>query len=232
MGASSNVEEKKEEIELPKEENNESDSNELEDVESFVLQEDNIEENNIYYSEVYKSICKIIIHFPQGDKVNSGFFIKLFKGDAPFYGLMTNAQFINKDIIKENGLKRSIEIHYDNLRRKSKIKIEDLIQEDRFFEDFRYLNIDATLIEILPKENLKEEFFLLPNDSVTSESTKLEDKKIFIPTFSGEGILTFCEGTLKKINKYEFLHNVDTKTGLSGSSVFLDKTTTSFIFNI
>lgn len=72
---------------------------------------------------------------------------------------MTNAQFINKDIIKENGLKKSIEIHYDNLRRKSKIKIEDLIQEDRFFEDFRYLNIDATLIEILPKENIKEEFF-------------------------------------------------------------------------
>ena len=138
---------------------------------------------------------------------------------------MINAKFLNKDIIEENKLKKSIEIHYDNLRRKAKKKIEDLIQDDRFFEDFRYLSIDVTLIEILSKENMKEEFFLLPNDSVTSESTKLEDIKIFIPIFYREGVMTFCEWSLKKINKYEFLHNVDTKRGLSGSSVFLDKTT-------
>lgn len=207
MGTSSNnKEEKKEEIEVPPEVvNNESDSNELADVESFVLQEDIIEENNIYYSEVYKSICKIIIHYPQGDKVSSGFFIKLFKGDAPFYGLMTNAKFLNKDIIEENELKKSLEIQYDNLRRKLKIKIVDLLHEDRFFEDFRHLKIDVTLIEILSKENVKEEFFLLPNEAVTSENTKLEDKKIFIPTFSYDGIVTFCEGSLKKINKFEFL---------------------------
>ena len=52
METINNTEEK---IELPKEVINESDSNELDDVESIVLQEDNIEENNIYYSEVHKS---------------------------------------------------------------------------------------------------------------------------------------------------------------------------------
>ena len=54
-----------------------------------------------------RSTCKILA----SKTVGSGFLIKLYKGNNPFYCLMTNEHVIKKEIIE---LKEKIEIFYDN----------------------------------------------------------------------------------------------------------------------
>ena len=104
--------------------------------------------------EVCKSICKIFIN---NNKICSGFLIKLYKGDNEFYCIMTNEHLITKQMILSNEI---IEIYYDN--QKKRIKIE-LNKNERFIRDYKYINIDVTIIEILNKDNINEDYFLLPN---------------------------------------------------------------------
>ena len=60
--------------------------------------------------EPIKSICKIIFDHPQKD-LSSGFLIKLFKDEKPFYCLMTNEHSVDKEMIKRREI---INVCYDN----------------------------------------------------------------------------------------------------------------------
>ena len=106
--------------------------------------------------EVIKSICKIIYPKETGTDKGTGFFIKLFRDNGPLFCLMTCEHIITNEIIENN---RTIEIYYDN--QKKRIKIE-LNKNERFIRHFLDFNIDCSIVEILPNDNVSEDYFLIP----------------------------------------------------------------------
>ena len=64
--------------------------------------------------------------------------MKLYKGNNPFYCLLTN--FINKNNINEN-----IEINYDNQNKMFKLNLNE---KERYILNYSFINIDVTIIEI------------------------------------------------------------------------------------
>ena len=179
--------------------------------EELIVNSHIIQINNFIY-DVCKSICKIII----GTKVATGFLLKLFKKEEPFYCLMTNEHVITRDMVDNE---EEIEIYYDNQRRKNKIVLN---KEERFIRDYTFLNIDAIVIEILNKDNINEYFFLLPNRDYINNFDNLIDKKICVTQFPEGGSLSHSEGKLISTTQYEFTHLASTKNGSSGSPIFLD----------
>ena len=103
---------------------------------------------NDFLYEVFRSICKILIK----GKIASGFLIKLFKNDEPLYCLMTNEHVLTSEMIENQ---EEIEIYYDNQRKRNKIKLN---KEKRFIRDYKFLNIDAIIVEILTKSLFLKKF--------------------------------------------------------------------------
>jgi len=145
--------------------------------------------NNFLY-EIYKSICKIIIR----GRIASGFLLKLYKRDEPFYCLMTNEHVITPEMIENQ---EEIEIYYDNQKNRNKIVLN---KEERFIRDYMFLNIDAIVIEILNKDDINDYFFLTPNLDYINDFDELVNKKISITQFPKGGGLCHSEGEIKSIN--------------------------------
>ena len=103
-------------------------------------------------TQVSKSLCKIII---SQKELSSGFLIQLFKGKKKFYCLMTNEHAITKEMIKQKNY--IIHIYYDSQSKYRKIKLNP---EERIIKDFRDIQIDVTIIEILPEDDISKDYFL------------------------------------------------------------------------
>ena len=167
--------------------------------------------------EVSKSVCKII--YRKGDSIltrGSGFLMKLFKGIEPFYCLMTNEHVISKEMIE---LKETIEIYYDNGNIRKEIKIDT---EERYIKDYKNLKIDALIIEILEKDNINEDYFLLPDLEYINGYENYINKEIYIPQYSEGGDLNYAKGKIKEINNYEFSHLSNSKKNSSGNPIFIN----------
>ena len=83
--------------------------------------------------------------------------MKLEKGNNPFYCLISNEHVIKEQMIKS---KEYISIFYDFEKINIQIKLN---KEERYILSFTFLNIDVTLVEILPKDNIYDFYFCLPN---------------------------------------------------------------------
>ena len=169
--------------------------------------------------QVCPSICKIIF----SNKVGRGFFIKLYKSNKLIFLLMTNEHIIKKEMIDN---KEEIEVYYNN--QISRIKIT-LNKEERFIQSFKEkeeLKIDCTIVEILKKDKVDERYFLLPNIDYNSNNyNELINKIVYVVQFPGGKNLSYSKGELINIDKYDFTHKAGTKSGSSGSPIFLANTT-------
>ena len=108
--------------------------------------------------------------------------------------------------------------------KKKRIKIE-LNKNERFIRNFIDFNIDCTIVEILPKDNISEDYFLLPNIDYSNNFDNLKKKKIYIPQYPNGGNLSYSRGEINEIEKYQFSYNASTLSGSSGSPIFLIQTT-------
>ena len=160
--------------------------------------------NGINNYKVKSKLCKIKI--TSSGEIGYGFLMKLYKGNNPFYCLLTN--FINKNNVNEN-----IEIYYDNQNKMFKINLNE---KERFILNYSFINIDVTIIEILPKDNINENYFLLPN-----LDNKLENKSIYISQYEESN---YIMNKIKSINQYDiiYLNNIAVT---SGSPIFLEDST-------
>ena len=165
--------------------------------------------------------CKGVVKIMTSKKLGSGFFIKLEKGNSPFYCLMSNEHIISKDIIEK---KEKIEVFYDNQSKTINIILN---KNERFIQDYRFLNIDSTVVEIIPKDNILKDFFLLPNIEYKNGYDQFINKSIYVPQFPAGGDLNISDGIIKSINlnKYELIHLASTLRGSSGSPIFLNDST-------
>ena len=160
--------------------------------------------------QVSKSVCKIM----DDNMISSGFLIKFFKGDKEFFCLMTNEHSISKEKIKQ---KKKITFTYDNEKKISQII---LLLEKRYIRDFTDIDIDATVIEILPEDNIPKDYFLMPNIDYYDNFNSLLNKEITIIQYPF-GKLCISSGKIKEINENEFTHLASTDMGSGGSPIFL-----------
>ena len=163
-----------------------------------------------------KSLCKITI---SSGKMSSGFLIQLFKGRKEFYCLMTNEHVITKEMINQ---KIKIDIYYDS---QSKFRNIELNTEERLIKEFTDIKMDITVIEIISKDEISKEYFLLPLIDYMNNYNQLINKEISIIQYP-RGEMKYSYGIIKSYEpEYEFSHNANTDEGSSGSPIFLRGTT-------
>ena len=166
-----------------------------------------------YIAKVSKAMCKI----ETNKKISSGFLIKLFKGEKEFFCLMTNEHTITKEMIAKRS---SFNFYYDNNNFQS--RTIDLNPQERYkfkFEKnefcvikyFTNINIDVSIIEILPKDNIPKYYFLLANIDYMYNFDKLINQEITILQYP-KGNLSYSYGIITaKTNTYEFSHSASTE---------------------
>ena len=173
-----------------------------------------------FFVKACNSICKIFIL--SENESGSGFFLKAIKGNQPFYCLVTCEHVLTNSYIEE---KQQIKVYYENQN-----KIIDLLLDDkeRFIRTYTYMDIDATVVEIKPSDNVKEKYFLSFNpDYVKAENfNSLRNKNIFIIQYPLGGPLKKSEGKILSIDHYQknLSYNASTDKGSSGSPIFLENT--------
>ena len=160
---------------------------------------------------VSKSICKI----ETSKKLCSGFLIKFFKDDKDFFCLMSTEENITEKMIEQ---KEKINFYYDN---ESKMKTICLNSEERYIKVFKDMGIDATVIEILPEDNIEKNYFLIPMIIHGNEYKDLKNEKIVIINYQ-KGKLNYSNGIIQSINNNEITHSVNSLMDSSGSILLQD----------
>ena len=165
-------------------------------------------------ARVSKAICKI----ESQNKIASGFLIKLFKEEKEFFCLMTNEHIITKEMVSKNS---NFNFYYDSSD--FQIKVINLNPKERYIKYFTDINIDVTVIEILPnKDNIPKNYFLQPNLNYMCNFYELIGQQIAIMQYP-KGNLGYSFGIITDIitPEYEFSHSASTEQGSSGSPIFL-----------
>jgi len=123
---------------------------------------------------------------------------------------------IDNKMINKN---ETIKIIYDQNRKSNYIKLE---RNERMIQDFKFLNIDATIIEIIEKDIIKKVYILSPYMDKINEC---KDKNIFIANYFSEKLYT-DDGSFISVNpiSYTFYYSLNTNNGSSGSPIFLKYT--------
>ena len=114
--------------------------------------------------------------------------------------------------------KEKIVIYFDGQNKRSEIILNE---NKRYIRDYRYINLDVTIVEIIKEDDIEKEYFLLP---YIGDCNQLMNYKIYIVQFP-EGNLSYCKGELTDIDKFELTHNVSTLPSSSRSPIFLENTT-------
>ena len=137
--------------------------------------------------------------------------MKLYKGDNPFYCLILNGNIINEEMLKS---KEKIDINYDNDNKIIKIELNE---KERFILNYKFINIDAIVIEILPKDKINENYYFLPDLEYIKDYDKLKNKRINIIEYKNNNI----NNEIKSINQYEYIYLNKIKE-ISGSPKFIE----------
>jgi len=165
---------------------------------------------------IAKCTVKIEINISNKISIGSGFFLKFERNNKMFYCLMTNQHVITSDLIKE---KKEILIKYENENHSLSLKLDE---EERIIICFKeVLNLDVTTIEIIPKDKVKDKYFLTPNINPQFGNVI----NIQVVQFPLGNTLSFSRGqiyTSDCYNKYYFYHNASTQFGSSGSPIVLE----------
>ena len=160
--------------------------------------------------------AKIEINNNNNISRGSGFFLKFERNNKIFYCLMTNQHVITSGFIKE---KKEILIKYENEKHSLSLKLDE---EERIIICFEeMLNLDVTIIEIIPKDKIEDKYFLTPNINPQFNSVI----KIQVVQFPLGNTLSFSTGKIYEIdcqNIYYFYHDASTKFGSSGSPIVLE----------
>ena len=144
-------------------------NNENERIDQIMIGKSDFKGINVIF-DACRSICKILYK----NTVGTGFFIKIQKNNNNCYFIMSCEHVITKQMID---LKESIDISYDNQHKNLTIKLD---KKERFIRDYRYLNIDSTVVEIFPNnDDINEIYFLESNPDYQKGYEQYENKTIY-----------------------------------------------------
>ena len=174
--------------------------------------------------KIYNSIARIQIY---ENNIGTGFFMKM-----PINKKIKNFLFTCNHIINEESINKKIKINifYGKIGKETKKEIKLDIKE-RYIRTFANLfneeeDIDITFIEILDKDNIPEDKYLLADLNYKYGYENYKEKNFIL---AGYPKLLFdknerCVSVGKIIqiqNKYTFAHTLNTKSGSSGSPICL-----------
>ena len=166
---------------------------------------------NVEWVRALSAICKITYNGGKG----TGFLIKLKKGEDPFFCLMTCEHVITQKMIES---KENIKVLCNAEETE---KIICLNKRERFIKSYKYLDIDAVVIEILEADGVKDKIcFLLPKADFFHES--FINKTAIILQYPEPVGLCYSKGSIVSISNYDFHHLSETDFGSSGSPIFLE----------
>ena len=117
-------------------------------------------------------------------------------------------------LINMINLKDKLEVNYDN--KSFIIKLND---NERFIRNYNYININTTITEILPKDNINEKYFLWPY----LDYNNIKNIKIDIIYKKADDINNIND-EIKTINQYKFKYLSNNKDGISGTPIFKEGT--------
>ena len=171
-----------------------------------------------FFVKACNSVCKIFIYDTM--EVGSGFFIKVEKKNETFYCLISCEHVLRSIYINE---KKNINVSFKNQNKSIDICLDD---SKRFIREYTYMNIDATVVEIKPQDNIDQKYFLSFNIDYLKNFNDLENKNIFIIQYPLGGPLNKSEGKILSLDKYQksLTYNASTDSGSSGSPIFLENT--------
>jgi len=156
--------------------------------ETTIINEVYIRNNSIIKIDNIYTISKSTLLIKYENIVGTGFFIKFMKiNNKSLYFLMTNEHVITSKMIENE---KSIDIIYENKTKKFTIKLK---KDERIIKTFIDMNIDATIVEILPKDKIKEDYFLTPYDEEDYDYENLINKEIQIVQFPKGGNLSLSK---------------------------------------
>ena len=108
------------------------------------------------------------------NNISTGFFIKLKIKEKSFHFLFTCEHSIREKEIQSEII---IFLYFGKARKERLLKIR-LDQKERFIK--AYKDLDITIIQILPKDNISEDKFLLPDFNYINGASDYIDKQIYI----------------------------------------------------
>ena len=102
-------------------------------------------------------------------------------------------------IIKLNDKEKFIQ----NIQIINKINVVDLIEKERFFSNYSFLNKEITVIEIMNKDNINEDYFLTPNNDFIDncKGNNLINKTIYYPKMISENKIDYLKSEIKSIKE-------------------------------
>ena len=107
---------------------------------------------------------------------------------------MTNEHVIKREMIE---LKTVITVKYKNEKKQFQIILD---KNERIIRNFKYMDIDASQVEIFSNDNVKEKYFLIPYNFTNKDYNQFINKKIFILQYPGDKPLTFERGEITSID--------------------------------
>lgn len=167
-------------------------------------------------SKVY-NIARCTIKIYLNESKASGIFLKFKRNEKPFYCFLTNQHVIESESVEK---KKKINIKYDNDIHNLELILD---REERIIICFKeVLDIDVTLVEIIPKDKINDFYFLTPN--MDNSFLDKIGQNIQLVQFPLGNYLSYSNGKITQRNcdnRYYFFHNASTKKGSSGSPIVL-----------
>ena len=169
-------------------------------------------------NKIFNSITKIFAKKGNG----TGFFMELKIDNVQRYFLVTCHHVVLKEDVDS---RETIRISYGK-KNEEIIKFIMLNDSERFIKCFDD-PVDITLIEIISKDSIPIDKFLVPDYSYKncSDFNYYLGKDFYSAGYPGDkkinGERIVCSGKIKEIKDFEFAHSLDTKGGSSGSPICL-----------
>ena len=107
-------------------------------------------------------------------------------------------------------------------KEKKAVEIE-LNENERYFQDYNYLNINAFIIEILPKDNINEKYFLFYEQNFNIQSNQIKNQKIYYIQYI-DNFFKPHKDKIKSIlpSEFKFTYLSNKNEIFSGSPIFLE----------
>ena len=177
------------------------------------------------------SVCKIHTFVYKGKFGNrdlsqyigasgTGFFIKFkdnkFKNRYKYF-IMTNEHVLQKEIIEKGTIYFTIYYFYEKYYKKILLN-----KKERFIKEYKTnLNLDITLIEVVPEQEISVIFFLEPDYKSLNGYQQYLNEEIIIHQYPVGLEQCNSEGKIVKIDNKLIVHNASTQGGSSGSPIIL-----------
>ena len=157
-----------------------------------------------------ESFCNSIHKIDFQGKTSFGFLIKLIKDNEDFFCLITSGLFG-----REKSGKFLLYLGKEEQPREIELNLCE-----RFIEDLKKINIDTTVIEIISKDKIPLDYFLLPDMDYEEHINKLMNKEI-ITVQNQSWKLYSSKGKIISVNENEFDFSSTAPLNSSGFPIFL-----------